>query len=852
MKITRAILTAALLCAPALGGCSSDTSPPAPAADAGAAPVRLDAGAVSLRIDTATGEMKLFRDEVMILDLPADAIQLGTVTAIDDLTNYDPFPIFAPTALHMPPDDLTWLSPTSIAVASPGDPVLGEPLTLSLTFAKGKTATLQINASSPGSILFKLTPDAAGEGEVAYLRLRPRPAADEAFYGLGEHFDDVNQRGKIRAMQIERYGNSESGYNDVHVPIPFIIGTRGWGLFVQSYYPGVFAVTADGSDRVDAVFGTGAASRQGIFFYLFGEERPLDVTRHYYEATGYPRLPASWALGPWVWRDENKDQAQAEADLQAMRDLDLPATGYWVDRPYATAVNTFDWNPAQFPDPQALIDKAHDLGFAVALWHTPYIDKKDPATAALRDEAEAHGYYPPVTGLPLNPWGRPIDFTNPGAYLWWTAHVTQYTLQGIEGFKLDYAEDVVPGLNAGRNVWEFRDGSDERTMHAAYQIFYHQVYASLLPPAGGFLLCRHATWGEQDINAPIIWPGDLDASFAKAGETTSDQNGKSYVAVGGLPASVVAGLSLGPSGFPFFGADTGGYIHSPPDKELFTRWFEQTALSPVMQIGNSGSTVAWEPDPETGFDEEMLGWYRTYTRLHLRLFPYEWTLARAIARDGRPITRPLGLVYPEMGEHPNDVYLFGDALLVAPVVARGVTARPVPMPPGKWIDFWTGAVVEGNKTIMADAPLEKLPLWIAEGGIIPMLRPTIDTTRATTKPSLVDSYVTDPGVLWARVAPGAPSRFTVYDGAELSAERAADRVKLGAKSGKEYTHGVVFEVIAQGKKPAQVTDGGSPIPEAGTLDVLEKAPAGWFWSSDTGGTVYVKAPAGPRQLEILP
>ena len=143
------------------------------------------------------------------------------------------------------------------------------------------------------------------------------------------------------------------------------------------------------------------------------------------------------------------------------------------------------------------------------------------------------------------------------------------------------------------------------------------------------------------------------------------------MAVGGLPASVVYGLSLGPSGFPFYGADTGGYRHSPPDKETFTRWFEQTALSSVMQIGTSTNDVAWEFDPETGFDAEMLDWYRIYVRLHLRLWPYEWTLARNIAEDGRPIQRPLGLQYPQLGEHPDDIYMFGDDLLVAPVLERG-------------------------------------------------------------------------------------------------------------------------------------------------------------------------------------
>src|SRR5262249_13883847 len=155
--------------------------------------------------------------------------------------------------------------------------------------------------------------------------------------------------------------------------------------------------------------------------------------------------------------------------------------------------------------------------------------------------------------------------TNPDAYAWWQDLVRNYTNMGVEGFKLDYAEDVVPGLTNGRNVWEFYDGSDERTMHEGYTLLYHQVYQETLPAEGSFLLCRHGTWGDQ-VNASVIWPGDLDASFAKNGEMVDD-----YVSVGGLPATVIAGLSLGASGYPFFGADTGGYLHSPPDKELFTR-----------------------------------------------------------------------------------------------------------------------------------------------------------------------------------------------------------------------------------------------------------------------------------------
>ncbi len=345
----------------------------------------------------------------------------------------------------------------------------------------------------------------------------------------------------------------------------------------------------------------------------------------------------------------------------------------------------------------------------------------------------------------------------------------------------------------------------------------------------------------------MIWPGDLDASFAKHGEAVDD-GGNKYNAVGGLPASVVAGLSLGPSGYPFYGSDTGGYRHSPPDKELFTRWFEQTALSSVMQVGTSSNDVAWEPTPDNGFDDEMLGWYRKYTRLHLRLFPYEWTLAKRIAEDGRPIQRALGLAYPELGLHPNDVYLFGDDLLVAPVVERGVTSREVPLPPGTWLDYWTGEAHEGPSTITVDAPLDTLPLFVRAGGIIPMLRPTIDTMAPTTDPATVDSFATTAGLLWVRVAPGAKSSFTLYDGSELSQEAAASEISLSTKDGAEFSQGFVFELIGLGSAPTAVTVDGTPLSQAASPQDLDAAADGFAFESATGGTLWIKVPAGQHAI----
>lgn len=803
--------------------------------------VRIHRAGFDVQVDASTLSLTMSREGTPLLRFPIDAFQLGAVDEVTDSFNYDPYLILVDTPFSKLPPGLRWLVATQASLIASRDGVFE----LELLFQEGKRALLRVAATADGRFRCQLTPAADGV-PVALIRLVPQVDSNEGFYGLGEYFDAVNHRGKVRAMQFEIDGSQESGYNEAHVPIPLIIGTRGWGLFVESFHTGVFDVASSRQDRVDVAFGLGPAASAGLTFHLLGADHPLDVTRHYYELTGYPRLPARWALGPWLWRDENEDQVQVESDIQTMRDLDLPASGIWIDRPYASAVNSFDFDPAMFTDAQAMIDFAREQGFRMALWHTPYLDQVHEATRELHEEALARGYYPPTPGILANSWGNLIDFTNPDAYMWWQNLIRRYTDMGIE-FKLDYAEDIVPGIMGARNVWEFHDGRDERTMHAEYQLLYHRVYGQTLPKTGGLLLCRAGTIGDQ-VSVSAIWPGDLDANMAKHKEVVQ-KDGKQYNAVGGLPAAVVASLTLGPSGFPFFGSDTGGYRHSPTDKETFTRWFQHTALSTVMQIGTSTNEVAWEFKEGTGFDQEMLDWYRTYTRLHIRLFPYEWTHAKRIAEDGRPILRAIGLAYPELEVHPDDIYLFGDDLLVAPVVERGARTREVIFPPGAWFDWWDGTRYEGSQTTVVDAPLSKLPLFLREGGIIPMLRPTIDTMAPTTRPYEVDSYATTPGILHVRMAPGT-SHFRLFDGSELAQQRTDGKLVLSATPGSEFVHGVLFEVMVA-TPPTTVTEGETAMMPAASWEELQQTSRGWYYDpSAHGGIVYVKAQPGEREVTI--
>jgi len=798
----------------------------------------------------------LRRGETTLLVLDAAAFQLGVVDALDDQKSYDPWDVERRGESDA---GITFFSPR---LASPSLDADGRRAQIELDYGGGLAARLVVGDEGDGAFRLVLVPEEGGaassEGagsrpRVALARVRARTTGDprEGFYGLGEQQDSVDNRGKLRAMQLEADLDLESANNEAHVPVPFLVGTRGWAMFVDNDRAGVFDVARKDPAAIEATFAVASTAGEPatrLSVWLFAGEHPLDLVKAAYRVGGKAKLPAPWALGPWIWRDESQDQKEVVADIAAIRALDLATSGIWVDRPYARAVNSFDFDPARFPDPPAMIGAAHRAGLTIALWSTPYLE---PAAQPLRAQAEAGGYFPPGTGIPFNKWSPPIDFTNPDAYTFWTTLVRRYVALGIDGFKLDYGEDVVPSLADRRNVWRFAAG-DERTMHFHYSGLYHRSYDEALDRLeGAFLLCRAAHYGEQRRGV-VIWPGDMDATFTKHRERFVARDGKEVTGVGGLPATIVMGLSLGVSGFPFFGADTGGYRHSPPDAELYVRWFEQTALSTVMQVGDSSSQPPWVFTPDNGRTTATVDVYRTYARLHLRLFPYEWTYAHRIAADGKPIQRPLGLAHPELGVHPSDAYLFGEELLVAPVVTRGERRREVIAPAGTWVDWWDGAtfVSDGRAPLSIDAPLEKLPLLMRDGALVPMLRPTIDTL-APADDEAVDSFARDPGLLWVRVAPGRPRRFTLWD--RSTVERTSDG-SLAFASGDVFTRGFVFEAIAT-PEPREIlreeeSGGSRVVARRASSAELEAAPEGWTWEPARRGTLTVRLSPGRGRARL--
>lgn len=815
-----------------------------------------------------------------------DRWQIGTVPAHDPQTNYNPGNLAG-----NPPEGLRWwkisqadlvkgpqpadgqarvywrLQTAEVAPATALGPVwlLQADLTPKIGFK------LNLRAWSP-ALAAEWAKDQPGQGAAAqnaglpmYLRLEHRAPAEEGYYGIGEMMDTPQHRGKVRQLQLEGNFDLDGSSNEGHVRLPLLTGTRGWGWFAQTYRAGIADVAATDPQQVALIL-----NGSEVVLHLLVAEKPLDVIGAYWRLTGSPALPAAWSLGGLLWRNENKDQAEVLQDAADLRKHDLAISGLWIDRPYDTAVNDFGFDPQLFPDAKGMVGQLHDQGLRLGVWSTPYLDPgyAGKPKAKHHEKAKAAGWFVqgPGASSTILKWGPPIDFTHPDAAAFWRTQVQQYADLGIEGYKLDYGEDIVLGIVHVRLPWLFHDGSDERTMHHAYQLGYHAAYAEKLPKlngldGGGWILARSSTWGDQ-AQTSMIWPGDLCAGWVKHAECTAD--GECHA--GGLPSSVSAAISLPTAGFPLFGADTGGYRHGRAPKELFLRWLQHTALTAVLQIGGGSDHHPWlapavnnKLTPGSAFDAETLAVSRELIRLHARLFPLLWSelLRASLQWSGTGPLRPLGLAFPQLAGDPGlraheaDQHLLGEHLLVAPVITPGLT-REVWFPPGIWRDWFDGSVHDGGSKGHLEtvaAPLTKLPLYVRSGAPVPLLRPTVDTLAPTKDPK-VDSFANQRGLLWLQVrGPLQPAQALLWDGTTYGVEvSAGTKVVLKTAAGSEFKQGVRWVLDDLGAAPSSLVVQGKSVPMAASLAAVDACTEACWYADPTTKRVEVQMTFGDAAL----
>jgi len=741
---------------------------------------------------------------------------IGRVESWSAGTNYDPY--FAVFDLlneeHDPPGGFSWVAVEEVLSDSGGS----DDFVLEVRLADDSMATLHLSQPTDGVFrlqldLAELSQEVSGSPHAVFTYVDLHAPAEQEFYGLGEVFHSVAHRGKTLAMQMELF-NAEAMNNEAHVRIPVLVSSGAWGVFGNSMRPAYFDVAEKNPDVVRTVFNDPA-----LEWYLMAASEPLAITERYVALTAQPAIPPVWAFAPIQWRNEVAGQAEVLQDATDIRANQVPTGAIWIDRPYQTHYNSMDFDAGRYPDPGFMVAQLHDRGFRVAGWNAPYLHADDPDY----ELAEASGWFAEGTFV-FTSFGKFLDLTHPDCMAFWQERVSAARDLGIEGWKLDYAEDVQLGISDARMSFSFYSGEDERTMHHRYAEYYHRAYAEPLGLPEVFILARAATIGGQRY-ASVIWPGDLDSDFTEFGFT--DDEGTTHV--GGLPAAVRAGTGLSVSGYPFFASDTGGFRHSRPTHEVMIRWTEYSALLPIMQYGGGGDNHnPWDFTAygDSQFTAETLALFNRYGSLHIRLFPYFYTYSRQAHETGRPVIRPFGLAYPQDGRHPDFTFLSGPDLLVAPVVDES-TEREVPLPAGTWIDWWTGEAVEGPADTTVTAPLDTLPLYLRAGAIVPMLRPTVVTLSPATDPT-VDTYDGNPGRLWGRVVPEAnvENSLNLHDDSVLAVVGAADgSVELRYVPGSIYA-GLHIQVHAP--NATQVELAGVAVTEAGSEAELDTCQSCWI------------------------
>ena len=223
-------------------------------------------GETTLTLTRNPDALNLVRDGENLVQITRDHFLLGTVSEVDPTVNYDPFYIWS-DVISANPADLMWLSPETWSIDEEDEKV-----TIELTYPSAHSATLEVSADAADR--FKIQFNATSESGVAYLRIAKTVDTTEGFYGLGEVFDDVNHRGKIRAMQLEADIRIESTNNEAHVPIPLLLGSRGWGAFYHTFHPSVFGVANEQDDRVDFAVGSLNQLMRGSPFTCFLRHTP--------------------------------------------------------------------------------------------------------------------------------------------------------------------------------------------------------------------------------------------------------------------------------------------------------------------------------------------------------------------------------------------------------------------------------------------------------------------------------------------------------------------------------------------------------------------------------------------------
>lgn len=559
-------------------------------------------------------------------------------------------------------------------------------------------------------------------GEIQTAKLRKSEV--ETYYGFGEKaFAEMSRNGKYIVNWNTDTFSYPVGTDPIYQSIPFFYALhdgKTYGLFFNNTFRTYFDMGKSAPERYS--FGADGGEMD-YFVFTGGRERsPKKVLEDYANLTGKMPLPPVWALGNQQSRWSYSPEKRVREIAEGFRKNKIPADVIYLDIDYMDGYRVFTWDKTRFPNPAKLISDLKADGFKSVLIIDPGI-KVDENYSTYADGLKNNIYVKTADGKNLvkNVWAREStfpDFTDSRARAWFGAQYKNHIAEGIAGFWNDMNEPAtfMTEKTEKPEIFHHPDktfpydtphaGDGLRDTHRRYHNVYGMLMARasfegvkrLAPDRRPFILTRAGFSGVQRYSA--VWTGDNYASW-------------DHLA---LSIPMLANMSV--SGVPFIGCDVGGF-NDMPSGELYARWLQAAALTPFLRshsVGWVGNKEAWE------YGDEFTKINRASVELRYQFLPYLYTLFREHERTGAPVMRPLWYEFPndKLTYLINDQYMVGSDVLVAPVVKEGMRTRGIYLPVGAdWIDWHTGEKLESGKTHYLTAPLDRLPIFVRVGAVIP-------------------------------------------------------------------------------------------------------------------------------------
>ena len=777
---------------------------------------------------------------------PGDDILELQVCEADILkVNYRPNGIASSASTPMIDPDRVWQA-VGAQIDASGDPITITTEAMQISIQRNPCRMTVKKAD--GTVLF-WEPESGG---VFHDGVRFVRSAGQNMYGLSSYacFDGNGQllrNDTTAAAQAGQQGNSGG---------PFVWSTAGYGLLVDS--DGGYPVVESTSGKLEFYYGDTTTEGRRYFkdnveyYVLLGE--PEDIMENYAHVTGQSPMMPEWSLGfsNYEW---GIDQAELYAMIDTYRAKGIPLDSYGIDYDWkyygSDNYGEFTWNTNNFPDAasSALKNKLEGEGVKlIGITKPRIVTKLSDGTVTQQGQAAIAGdyfypghaeytdYFYPVTVRSIDPYDEAVRE-------WWWEHSAAAFDLGISGWWNDETDTVASGA---ANYWF----GNFTTLHLS-QALYEGQREHTNDTVRVWQTARNYYPGTQRY-ATTIWSGDVGTQFA------IDEN---IWWTNGLNDQKAAMLSTINNGQMKWGSDGGGFNQNTgtienPSPELYTRWLQLAAFSPVFRVHGN-------------FNHQRQPWYYGFTaeenskaviQLRYSLMPYIYSYEQKALEKGVGLVKPLVFDYPNDANVANDsdAWMFGDWLLASPVTERYQTTKWIYLPAGTWIDYFTGLVYQGGQYVEYAVNGESwtdVPLFIKQGAIIPTQKALNYTSEEAVSEIMLDIFPSS-----------AQSSFRLYDddGSSYDYESgeyfkqtvtAQDRgtagvsVDLSARTGSYASSYQVYLVKLHGKAASQVRLGGTVLTKYSDLGALRAASGeGYAVGRDIYGDVtYVKVAAGAEK-----